>query len=457
MNRTWAVTATNFSQSVQIAIPQTMVDLTKPTCGQLRFITASDSSISQNVVVSGNLATATINGNPYYVVNYTFPAGTSYFTFGMVNNAVSGLAYLTPTTTTITTTNVTTPSTPCSELGWTYYYAGTDVNKTQKLFAVQWGAVTPPTGFSGVITVNSGTTFADPYTKGSTPLSLNNAIMGRTLQLLPENSQLSDKVKVRIYYSQDEQANAVNGIPEVIQKQWFKHAGDMSSVMADNDEASIRNATFFGSADTTSGVEDGVNYVEISGITGFSTFGWIASNSSSPLPVTLSNFTAKAVDCEAIVSWTGAVENNLASYTVQSSATGADNSFGDVEKINAKGSGSSYNSQFSMTADNAFIRLKMTDNSGAVTYSNILSISGNCASATPVLYPNPVTNRLTIGNLGAGNKTIRIISASGAIVYINATSAQQINISAQYWAAGVYLVSVQAANGTVSTIKVVKQ
>jgi hypothetical protein len=110
-----------------------------------------------------------------------------------------------------------------------------------------------------------------------------------------------------------------------------------------------------------------------------------------------------------------------------------------------------------MTEDNVFVRLKMTDNSGGITYSNILSISGNCATATPVLYPNPVTNQLTIGNLGAGNKTIRIISASGAIVYKNATSAQQINVSTQSWSAGVYLVSVQTANGTVNTIKVVKQ
>jgi hypothetical protein len=75
----------------------------------------------------------------------------------------------------------------------------------------------------------------------------------------------------------------------------------------------------------------------------------------------------------------------------------------------------------------------------------------------PVLYPNPFTNRLTINNLGTGCKTIRIVSASRAIVYQNTTSALQINLSTQEWASGVYMVSVQAATGTVNTIKVVKQ
>jgi hypothetical protein len=110
-----------------------------------------------------------------------------------------------------------------------------------------------------------------------------------------------------------------------------------------------------------------------------------------------------------------------------------------------------------MTANNEYVRLKMTDNSSAITYSDVLPISGNCATGSLVLYPNPFTKQFTIGNMGAGSKTIQITSESGAIIYKQVVSAQQIDIDAQSWAAGVYMVSVQAAAGKMNTIKVVKQ
>jgi hypothetical protein len=436
--------------------------LSQPTvnCQKLRLVTASDKNITTNIDVTNNLTAATINGVNSYVVNYTFPAGTSYITFGMVGSGAEGAAYLHPTTSTVSSATYST----CKEGGWTHYYSdglpqGSNTG-AKRLFAVNWGPVPVPSDFYGISVVNTGmaanATVAAPYSK-SYGANTTASVMGRSLQLFPEGATFSTPISVRIYFSRDEMDATIASVPNIQQKDltWFQHEGDITATNNDNNGGTIKNATPL--RNYTYGVDNGVPYVEINGIKNFSTFSYVVQNQGAPLPVTLSNFTAKAANCEAIVSWTGSVENNLASYIVQSSTTGTDNSFGDVQKINAKGSGSSYTSQFSITADNAYVRLKMTDNSGGITYSNILSISGNCASGMPVLYPNPVTNQLTIGNLGAGNKTIRIISTSGAVVYRNATGAQQINIGTQNWAAGAYLVSVQTAGGTVNTLKVVKQ
>ena len=164
----------------------------------------------------------------------------------------------------------------------------------------------------------------------------------------------------------------------------------------------------------------------------------------------------KPQNCAAIVCWTGAVENNLNYYEVQQSTD--NNNFTDVEKIYGKGSGNTYQSQFALTAYNEYIRLKMVDNSGAVSYSDIQVVSSNCnENAKPSLYPNPVSSVLTINNLGVASKNIIVISVKGAIIYKNQTSAAQVKIDVQNWAAGIYFVSIKDNNGKNSTLKIVKQ
>ena len=169
----------------------------------------------------------------------------------------------------------------------------------------------------------------------------------------------------------------------------------------------------------------------------------------------LDSFVVKAVNCSAVVTWKGTIENNLNYYEVQQSADG--NNFTTAQKVYAKGSGSSYNIQFALTVNNEYVRLKMVDNGGRITYSDILSVNNNCISTTtPLLHPNPVSSILTISNLGIGNKTIQIVSISGSLVYTSQTQDQQINVNTQNWASGVYIVSIKDSNTKSHNFKIVK-
>ncbi|MDR0792538.1 MAG: T9SS type A sorting domain-containing protein [Chitinophagaceae bacterium] len=479
----WGLTA---NDPVTIQIPQSWFDpaLLSDPCGQAYMLVSKDGNFNSSSTVTAYPLSASGGNFTCTILPYNLGTGIAshrlfYAGFAFLSAGTPGKAYLPPANingiTTDAPINISATSNCAVQNGWTYYYADTDINGIHKLYAVDWNSNSQPNAFSGAITVNqalSGTNAKDyPKSSGSNQ----DAIVGRSLQLIWQSGSFvpfTKDIKLRMYYSPAEINNAISHVFSPSRFAWFMHSGDINSAIKDNTGGSILHAVFYndGSPAVTYGGEDGVPYAEItvpytdindmlgSGQSSPTdiTFGYIVSNSPHPLPVTIDNFTAKATNCEAIVSWTGTAENNFAFYTVQHSTSGAGNSFADVQQIPGKGSGSSYTAQFAMTANNEYIRLKMTDNSGNITYSNTLSISSNCASGAPVLYPNPVSNQLTIGNMGAGSKTIRITSASGAVVYTNVTQAQQINVSAQNWAAGIYLVSIQTAAGTVNTMKVVK-
>ena len=199
-----------------------------------------------------------------------------------------------------------------------------------------------------------------------------------------------------------------------------------------------------------------VTIIDGNGCTGTFTQALTPTNTGcAVLPVMLDSFVVKAVNCSAVVTWKGTIENNLNYYEVQQSADG--NNFTTAQKVYAKGSGSSYNIQFAFTVNNEYVRLKMVDNGGRITYSDILSVNNNCISATtPLLHPNPVSSILTISNLGIGNKTIQIVSISGSLVYTSQTQDQQINVNTQNWAPGVYIVSIKDSDTKSHNFKIVK-
>src|SRR5688572_14401036 len=105
----------------------------------------------------------------------------------------------------------------------------------------------------------------------------------------PGTFAVNGGVRVRVYYDSTE----FNNLPRR-SRQWFKHPGHTKAdVLADLRIHGLQNAVI---TPVTYGTENGLSYVEFRNITSFSTFGLVASNISSPLPVGLLYFTAKRVD-----------------------------------------------------------------------------------------------------------------------------------------------------------------
>ncbi len=120
--------------------------------------------------------------------------------------------------------------------------------------------------------------------------------------------------------------------------------------------------------------------------------------SSIVLPVTLLEFTAIAQEKKVITNWNTAQEINLKHFIVEHSNDGI--SFNAIGTVNATGT-SATNNSYEFVHDNPalgsnYYRLKQVDYDGTYTSSPTVRINFNSGNKSPIAYPNPVKNILTL-------------------------------------------------------------
>lgn len=145
------------------------------------------------------------------------------------------------------------------------------------------------------------------------------------------------------------------------------------------------------------------------------------------LSTSIGSFTASPNGNSYLLQWSATNEQNNTSYEIQTSADG--NHFADAGQEQsdpaAAGSTAKYQYQYHPDQTNVgtlYIRLKITDASGNVTYSVVLVInrngSDNGAPLSYYAYPNPATNCLffQFNNNQTGRFVLQLINTSGQIV-----------------------------------------
>ncbi|MBS1917908.1 MAG: T9SS type A sorting domain-containing protein [Bacteroidetes bacterium] len=400
MKRVWQVQATNFAQQVQVSVVSGDIigSVLTTGCRAVCLITASDAAFTSNVQATA-LSVGTND-----MANFTFPTGTSYFTFGLVQVKPSGQAYLPTPTNPVTTTT----ESNCPGLGYYYYYLdgtatsgppGPNQNDgTQKIFAIHpEGNLSFPTQtITGTVTYQS-----TPFTHTSVSGYTCN-IMGRLLTITDPNTggsyTTNGGVRVRIYYSPTELTNSLVSSP--LSQKWFKFEGNAAAVQSANNGQQIVGAKYWNAPDS-SGTEDGVSFVEFWNITSFSTFGFASSTGANPLAVTLDYFNASVQNCNVVLNWKSATEENFKNFQVEFSSNGA--SYNSIYTVAGKGSNSTYSYSYAAPAGTGFYRLKMTDLDGSVKYSQILTVQQDCAGRSVSIYPNPASNTVSVNIEGYGN------------------------------------------------------
>lgn len=169
------------------------------------------------------------------------------------------------------------------------------------------------------------------------------------------------------------------------------------------------------------GQVSGLNTVTVSGVTQFSP--WAISGNSSPLPVTLLDFTAVQVNEAVTLNWSTASEINNEYFEVEKSLDGINfNVIGRV--IGAVNSTTTRFYSFSdheLKKGRIFYRLKQTDLDNKFTYSPIVAVNvGEASSSTIALsvYPNPTIESLFIIHEGLvdGIIFISIIDGTGKVI-----------------------------------------
>ncbi len=144
-------------------------------------------------------------------------------------------------------------------------------------------------------------------------------------------------------------------------------------------------------------------------------------NASSVLPVTYHAVKAYQKQAGNNVEWT-VTETGVDDYTVEYSADG--NNFGSIGKVlalNTIGNNVTYEYYHSSPSSVSFYRIKSTDKTGSIKYSNIVSVSNRSnKDAVVSVYPNPVKNKtanLIFSGIAAGSYQVSVYSNDGRVMY----------------------------------------
>lgn len=253
-------------------------------------------------------------------------------------------------------------------------------------------------------------------------------------------------VKVRMYYD----STLYNDVADdYANPTWIKYEG----TAADLDAAYLLDPTLTSNGKTTrimptatGTTANGIKYAEFT-VTSFSTFGFMNANSSI-LPVTLSNLTAVCTGNGSSINWQTASEANSAYFLVQHSADASN--WATIAKVSAAGA-SNVNKNYSVSDANSggYYRLQQVDKDGSALYSQIVHTNCGVNNTEIWLYPNPVTNNLTVA---IGNNmqllTLQVVNGIGQIVLQTQMAGPSKQIDIKQLPSGPYLLRLQAQDGS---------
>ena len=166
-------------------------------------------------------------------------------------------------------------------------------------------------------------------------------------------------------------------------------------------------------------------------LTGFS----FVQLSNISLPVKFLSFFALKNGDDAKLNWTVESDDNNRYFDIERSTDGR--VYTSIAKVNAKANGKSVNTYETtdaglskLGANVVYYRIKQTDKSGEITYSNVKNLN-NVKKSTPVqLFPNPVKTitKVVVDADVAGKGSIVIRDISGKLIrQINAQFVKGIN------------------------------
>jgi hypothetical protein len=165
----------------------------------------------------------------------------------------------------------------------------------------------------------------------------------------------------------------------------------------------------------------GATSVTVPGVTQFSP--WAISGNSTPLPITLLDFSAKQIDRRVALDWSTASEINNDYFEVEKSIDGV--SFNAIGKVNGAINSTetrTYNfSDFELKKGRSFYRLKQIDLDKKFTYSPIVTVMVGEITTTNIsfnVYPNPTVETLFITHTGVENNNVivSIFNGSGTLI-----------------------------------------
>lgn len=175
---------------------------------------------------------------------------------------------------------------------------------------------------------------------------------------------------------------------------------------------------------------------------------------SFPLPLHLVSFSCTSNGNSTILQWQTADEVNTHSFEVERSKDGVNfTAIAKVAAANVAGT-NLYAYTDGATQQTAFYRLKMVDEDGSFTYSNIIKAEAGGNSKLSV-FPNPVTNFISVAGTGAKGY-LEITNVQGITLKRLPITGNSQTFSMAAYPAGVYILKYTSDNTSLYQ-KVMKQ
>lgn len=171
---------------------------------------------------------------------------------------------------------------------------------------------------------------------------------------------------------------------------------------------------------------------------------------ATALPVELIHFAAKAIDNKAIqLDWKTASEINNTGFEIERSVDGIE--FSAIGWVD--GNGTSLNENTYQYLDNQaninqryYYRLKQIDTDGTFSYSMVQTAIISKKGGNILVYPNPVSDKLTINTeevlLEKNDIVFYLINSLGQVLSVSSINAAQTTVSVEHLPSGVYFYKV---------------
>jgi len=176
--------------------------------------------------------------------------------------------------------------------------------------------------------------------------------------------------------------------------------------------------------------------------------------SNSPLPITLTSFTADVINCTKItLSWHTAIEIDFNHYELQYSSDALN--FSTLSNISPKGNNSNY--QYTYIPENKepiYFRLKIIDNDATFSYGSTIYVDAACISKTVKVYPNITPDVFTIESNDNSALTFALYDAKGSLVLDGSLSNYKI-IDMDDFDLGLYNLTITSKDGAKTNFKII--
>jgi hypothetical protein len=184
------------------------------------------------------------------------------------------------------------------------------------------------------------------------------------------------------------------------------------------------------------------------------------------LPVKIENFSAAAVNCNAVLNWKINSTGGTISVAVQKSGNGIDFTLAKSFATNAVGAVTQNFTDVNPNAPVNYYRLIIKDDNGKETVSNVVTVKNNCYLSKNQLtvYPNPILkNKDVIVNIissVAGATEVKLLNSAGQVMdkkVVNTTiGITNTTLNAASLPSGIYILFAILPSGETLQQKIIK-